>query len=105
MLQRPGIKTLLLTSSLTLSLAHAADSDRDFSGKWLLNADHSDLHALPGDAYPVLVVEQKSGEQKGGIHCTATTANGGSVQWTYRLDGEDSRYRIGIEEMNSALKW
>jgi hypothetical protein len=83
-----------------LRIASAADSDRDFSGKWLLNADHSDLHALPGDAYPVLVVEQKSA-----IHCTATTAAGGSVEWTYRLDGEDSKYRVGAESMNSAVKW
>ena len=105
MLQSARTVILVFVGILSLTLAHAADSDRDFSGKWLLNADHSDLHALPGDVYPVLVVEQKSGEQKGGIHCTATTANGGSVQWTYRLDGEDSRYRIGIEKMNSALKW
>ena len=81
-------------------VASAADSDRDFSGKWLLNAEHSDLHALPGDAYPVLAVEQKSA-----IRCTAITAAGESVEWTYRLDGEDSRYRLGGEPMNSAVKW
>jgi len=92
------VKTVLI-GAFSLTLVYAADSDRDFSGKWLLSADHSEMRALPGEAYPVLVVEQKAA-----IHCLATKA-GGSVEWTYRLDGEDSKYQVGAESMNSAAKW
>jgi type IV secretion system protein VirB10 len=100
MLQIARFATTVLVVVFSLNFAHAADSDRDFSGKWLLNADHSEIQALPENAYPVLAVGQKSV-----IHCTATTAAGGSVQWTYRLDGEDSKYQVGAEQMNSAVKW
>jgi type IV secretion system protein VirB10 len=85
---------------MALTLANAADSGRDFSGTWLLSAEQSDLRAIPGEAYPTLVVEQKAA-----IHCTASTAGGSSVEWTYRLDGEDSKYQVGAESMNSAAKW
>jgi type IV secretion system protein VirB10 len=100
MLHSSRFATALFIALVSLTVASAADSDRDFSGKWLLNADHSDLHALRGDIYPVLVVEQRSG-----IHCTATTAAGGIVEWTYRLDGEDSKYKAGADSMNSSVKW
>lgn len=100
MLQNDRFATTVLIALLSLGTAYAADSDRDFSGKWLFNAEHSDLGAIPGGAYPVLAVEQKSA-----IHCTATTAAGDSVEWTYRLDGEDSKYQVGAESMNSAVKW
>jgi type IV secretion system protein VirB10 len=92
-------KTVLI-AAFSLTPLCAADSDRDFSGKWLLNADHSELGAIPGEAYPVLVVEQKAA-----IHCTASTASGGSVEWSYRLDGEDSKYQVSGESRNSATKW
>jgi type IV secretion system protein VirB10 len=100
MLQSARFASTVLIAFVSLTVASAADSDRDFSGKWLFHADHSDMHALPGDAYPVLVIEQKSA-----IRCTATTAAGGLVTWTYRLDGEDSKYQVGAESMNSAVKW
>lgn len=100
MLQTARFATAFFIALVSLRVASATDSDRDFSGKWLLNADHSDLHGLPGDAYPVLVIEQRSV-----IHCTATTAAGGSVEWTYRLDGENSKYKVGEDSMNSAVKW
>jgi type IV secretion system protein VirB10 len=100
MLQSARLTTTFLIALVSLTIASAADSDRDFSGKWLLNADHSDLRGLTGDIYPVIVVDQRSA-----IHCTATTADGKTVEWTYRLDGEDSKYKLGGESMNSVIKW
>jgi hypothetical protein len=100
MLQGARLTTTFLTALVSLTLASAADSDRDFSGKWVLNADHSEMHNLTGDIYPTLTIDHKSL-----IHCTATTAAGGSVEWNYRLDGSDSKYKIGDESMNSAVKW
>jgi len=94
------LTTTLLVPFVFLTIASAADSDRDFSGKWLLNTDHSDLRDLTGDIYPVLVVDQHST-----IQITATTSEGKSLEWTYRLDGEDSKYKLGGESRNSVVKW
>jgi hypothetical protein len=100
MLQSARLTGTFLIALVSLTPAFAADSDHDFSGKWVLNADHSDMHALSGDIYPSLTIDQQST-----IHCTATKSAGGTVEWTYRLDGEDSKYKMGEESMNSAVKW
>jgi type IV secretion system protein VirB10 len=97
MLQSARFATAFIIALVSLT---AADSDRDFSGKWLFNADRSEMHALPGDIYPVLAIEQRAL-----IHVTATTAAAGTVEWSYRLDGEDSKYKLGELSMNSAVKW
>lgn len=97
MLRLPPI---LLVTLISLSAASAADSDRDFSGKWRFSPDRSDMRAIRGEIYPVLVVEQRSD-----VHCVATTAAGASVEWNYNLNGDDSKYRIGAESWNSAVKW
>jgi len=100
MLERMRLTAVLLIAIFSASFGRSADSDRDFSGKWLLSADRSDLRGLPAEAYPTLAIEQKAD-----IRCTATTASGSSIQWTYRLDGEDSKYKIGAEGRNSEVKW
>ena len=100
MLQSARLTTAFLVPFVFLTLASAADSDRDFSGKWVLNQDHSDLSNLTGDIYPVLVVDAHSG-----IRITASTSDGKSLQWTYRLDGEESKYKLAGESRNSAVKW
>ena len=92
--------TIILLALVPLSIVSAADPGRDFSGKWLLNPDHSDMRGLTGEIYPAIVIEHRSA-----IHCAATTAAGKSVEWTYRLDGGDSKYKIGEDSMNSAVKW
>lgn len=101
MLQGARFATTVLLSLIPLALASAADSDRDFSGKWLLNADHSEMRRLSGEIYPVLAIEQ----QDATIHCTATTSAGTTDAWSYRLNGDDAKYRIGGETWNSAIKW
>src|ERR1039457_671906 len=78
----------------------AADSDRDFSGRWDLDRNSSDLRALSLETYEFLEVEQTTE-----IHCTAVDARGASLQWTYFLNGGESQYRIGAESMNSVAKW
>jgi type IV secretion system protein VirB10 len=100
MLQPARLISRLLTALFILTLARAADAQTDFSGKWLLSAERSDLRVLPAESYPSLVIEQKAD-----VHCTGTPAEGQPVQWTYRLDGEDSKYKIGAEARNSAAKW
>lgn len=78
----------------------AADFDRDFSGKWYLDRNASDLRALSAEAYDTLTVEQD-----GFVRCTAVTASGSTIQWTYKLNGDETKYRIGGESMNSVAKW
>jgi hypothetical protein len=97
MLQSARLATTFLIAIVSLS---AADPDRDFSGKWLFDADHSQMRGLPGEIFPVLLVDHRSN-----VHCTATTASGASVEWVYRLDGEDSKYKVGGDSMNSDAKW
>ena len=100
MLQGARLTGTFLIALVSLSLASAADPDRDFSGKWVLNADHSEMHNLTGQIFETLTIDQKSL-----IHCRAAGADGKSAEWSYRLDGEDSKYKIGDESMNSAVKW
>src|ERR1035438_6825585 len=78
----------------------AADADRDFSGRWNLDRNASDLRALSLETYEFLAVEQNAQ-----IHCTAIDARGASIQWTYFLNGDESKYRAGAESMNSVAKW
>ena len=78
----------------------AADSDRDFSGRWNLDRNASDLRALSLETYEFLAVGQNAQ-----IHCTAIDARGASIQWTYFLNGDESKYQAGAESMNSVAKW
>ncbi|MGD0869486.1 MAG: hypothetical protein ABSB88_08050 [Bryobacteraceae bacterium] len=78
----------------------SADSDRDFSGRWDLDRNASDLRALSLETYEFLEVKQDTG-----IHCTAIDTRGASIEWTYFLNGDESRYQIGAESLNSVAKW
>ena len=100
MLQGMRLTTTFLTALVSVTIAGAADPDRDFNGKWVLNADHSDTHALSGEFYQVLAVEHRAQ-----MHVTATTSAGATVEWTYRLDGQESKYKVAQESMNSVVKW
>jgi hypothetical protein len=88
----------LLLSLLTPLLA--VDAERDFSGNWILIYERSNTRALGAEPEPFLTV---TGDAKS-IHC-ASSVDGENVQWSYRLDGGDSRYKIGKESRNSAVKW
>jgi type IV secretion system protein VirB10 len=58
-------------------------ANEDFSGAWTLGNQK-------------LVITQ----QDSAIHCSAETG-----EWTYNLNGNESRYRIGAESRNSVVKW
>lgn len=84
----------LLTWPLALPL-RASDADRDFSGKWVLDESASDMAAL-GKVETRLEVSQGGG----GILCST-----GSAQWSYALDGSETRKQIGEESRSSMVKW
>lgn len=85
---------LVITEGLTLPL-RAGDSERDFSGKWLLDTAASDTAAL-GVVEATLTISQGGG----GILCST-----GNTEWSYTLDGSETRKQIGDESRSSMIKW
>jgi len=73
----------------------ASDPERDFSGKWVLDQNASDTSVLPS-VETSLTVSQGDG----GILCSAGTA-----QWSYALDGSETKKQIGDESRTSVTKW
>jgi hypothetical protein len=94
MCRRLPLAALLIASNLTLAL-RAGDPDRDFSGQWLLDRNASDIGSL-GQVVTSLSVSQGDA----GILCST-----GAVQWSYALDGSETRKRIGEESRSSIAKW
>src|SRR5579883_370096 len=93
------ISLALLLVSVITSLS-AAVPERDFSGDWILVYERSNTRALGVEPEAVLTVTQD--ERR--LQCSATI-DGENLSWSYNLDGSESRYRIGREERNSAVKW
>src|ERR1035437_6051861 len=83
-----GLLTFLLTASLS-----AADPDRDFSGKWTLDAGSSRLQGLGMPVEPAFTIVQ----QEAAIHC--------STNASYALDGSETKYRVGGTARSSVVKW
>jgi hypothetical protein len=79
-----------------VSPLRAIDADRDFSGKWILERESGDSARLPLAPDSKLLILQKEAV----IECSTEAAH-----WTYKLDGNDSRYQIGDSKMNTAVKW
>ena len=87
-------EALLIALALAIPL-RAADPDRDFSGKWILDPAASSTRAL-GQTETSLTISQ--GDV--GILCST-----GESQWSYALDGSETRKRIGEETRSSIAKW
>lgn len=92
----PAIILVLLVSPLS-----AIDAGKDFSGKWILDRQNSDPTSLPVAPDGTLTVFQNDAV----IRCSTQTADGRTAQWTYLLNGSESKYKIGPETRNSVVKW
>src|SRR5215831_17555528 len=95
-----SLRAIAILSGLLTPLVFAADADRDFSGNWILVYDRSNTRALGAEPEPFLTVTADAKS----LRCSSTV-DGEPVQWSYRMDGGDSRYTIGKESRNSAIKW
>src|SRR5450756_462570 len=84
---------LPLLTFLLAAPVSAADPDRDFSGKWALDAGSSRLQGLDMTVEPAIAIVQ----QEAAIHC--------STNASYALDGSETKYRIGDTIRSSAVKW
>jgi len=89
-----SVTALLLALGLTISL-RATDPGRDFSGKWVLDQVASRIRAF-AEVETSLAVSQ----DEGGIRCSMPEA-----EWSYALDGSETRSRVGEESRNSVAKW
>ena len=88
------LTALLIAFVLALPI-RASDSDRDFTGKWVLDPGASDTAAL-GQVETKLTVSQGGG----GILCSTGTA-----EWSYALDGSETRKQLAEESRSSVTKW
>lgn len=95
----PRVAGTLLFAALVVPLL--ADSGRDFSGKWFLDAQRSDLHALSIPAAQTLTVTQ----QPLAIQCEAGYADSSIRRWSYLLDGTETRVPGGNSTESNIVKW
>jgi hypothetical protein len=84
---------LFVTAALLL---HAAAPERDFSGKWILDAGRSNPGTLSGSPETSLTISQDH---------RRITCSSGAGESRYELNGSDSKYRFGQETRNTAIKW
>jgi type IV secretion system protein VirB10 len=91
---------VLFLLGLLIPLA-AIEADRDFSGKWILDVRGSNSRALPFAPDATFTITQ----QDIAIRCTAPGENGSTVQWTFLLDGTETRSRIAGDSWSSKVKW
>ncbi|MGO9254699.1 MAG: hypothetical protein ACLQU1_00115 [Bryobacteraceae bacterium] len=90
-----------LTSTAVAALVCAtflfgADPDRDFSGKWVLDAPASDgrvMRPMPAESLSVIQT------------ATAVECASAAAQWSYVLDGGERKAHFGNETWTSAAKW
>src|ERR1700689_3323661 len=90
---RLRLAALPIAGAVTLALC-AADGERDFSGKWVLDQNASDTASL-GPVETTLNVSQGAG----GILCST-----GAAEWSYALDGSETRKQLGEENRTSFTK-
>src|SRR4051812_20659347 len=91
-----GSSSAVALMAVALSFAtpvSAVDPDRDFSGKWALDAGSSHLEPLGMDVERVLIVVH----QADAIRCS-NNAN-------FALDGLETRYKVGAETWSTVVKW
>lgn len=91
---------VLTAVAMVASPTFAAQSDRDFTGKWIYHAAGSrpgDLTVLPE---PYFQVQQTDAAVR-----VASEIAGAPAQWHYALDGAETKYKAGAETRNSAVKW
>src|ERR1051325_2419616 len=79
----------------------AIDADRDFTGKWILDLERSNLRPWARQPDELFTITQGDAT----IQCSSTDANGAVSEWSLALNGAETRYKIRGESMNSIAKW
>src|SRR6516165_9160663 len=79
----------------------AVDADRDFAGTWIVDKSAGIRRPLPIAIDERLTVIQ----DELALQCASPRTQGPGSQWSYLLDGTETRSRIGEETRNSSAKW
>lgn len=93
----------VILTTLVFACLHplaAIESERDFSGKWILDTAVSNTQALSEPLERTLTIAQ----QDAAIQCSATF-NGSTAVWSYALNRAETQYRLGDEARSSVVKW
>jgi type IV secretion system protein VirB10 len=96
----PGVTVVLFLLAPIAGLS-AVEADRDFSGKWFLDAQSSNVRALTVPPSATLEVTQRDIA----IRCSVPGENGSALQWTWLLDGTETRIKAGSDSWSSMVKW
>ena len=80
-----------------LTLLLAETPDRDFSGKWILDARSS-----TGQPHETAL---SCTQQESLLKCTGTRPDGAQVEFSFDLNGGATRYASATEKYNSKVKW
>jgi hypothetical protein len=96
-MRRSACISAILLASLAPGVLSAVDPDRDFSGRWILDASASNSRPLPGNPEQSLTIT----EEHGVIQCTGSSG----AQWSYALNGSERESKVGAEIWNSQVKW
>jgi type IV secretion system protein VirB10 len=81
---------------LAAALLSGADTDRDFTGQWILDPPSAAARAMRPAPPESLSVHQTAQV----VECTSPAGH-----WTYALDGSDWKDQVGGETWNNAVKW
>jgi hypothetical protein len=95
----PQVVTVVLLLGGLAPLS-AIDSDRDFTGKWVLDPGAGNLSSVSTQRDRALTISQRDTM----IHCSSGADNR-AARWTYALDGSETRYSLGEETRKSVTKW
>jgi type IV secretion system protein VirB10 len=94
--------TVTLALILWSPLLAATEPDRDFSGVWVLDDQHSELRNLPITPAARLHITQ----QETVIECAEADPQGNSTAvWILHTDGSPSKFPVHDSQMNSLTKW
>ncbi|HLI85416.1 MAG TPA: hypothetical protein VKV17_15985 [Bryobacteraceae bacterium] len=94
-----SFRYLLLLSLASATVLLAVDADRDFSGEWVLERAPASGRFAPAE--PRLTIRQNDLV----IRCTAASPGNSPTEWSYLLDGTETRFAAGDEMRSSIVKW
>src|SRR5437867_2717988 len=84
----PILRIALVTVLLSPAPLCAVDTERDFSGPWILDLQASDLRALPAPPEHSLTIAQDDVT----IRCSGTGSDGVTSRWSFSTDVAERKY-------------
>jgi hypothetical protein len=97
----PILRIALVTVLLSPAPLCAVDTERDFSGPWILDLQASDFRVLPAPPEHSLTIAQDDVT----IRCSGTGSDGVTSRWSFSTDGAERKYRLRDQTMSTAAKW